>query len=73
MMQKEQKPMIFLSVPAFNALISSGCFICSPEKASRPFDAKREGFVMAEGAGLMVLEELSHAQQRGAPILGEVI
>ncbi|KAL8577544.1 hypothetical protein ACOMHN_023517 [Nucella lapillus] len=43
-----------------------------PEQASRPFDAQREGFVMSEGAGLMVLEDLAHAQQRGAAILGEV-
>lgn len=45
----------------------------SPEQASRPFDANRDGFVMGEGAGIVVLESLSHALRRGARIHGEVI
>lgn len=44
-----------------------------PQAASRPFDQSRDGFVMAEGAGILVLESLSHAQARGAEILAEVI
>jgi len=44
-----------------------------PEKASRPFDAKREGFVFSEGAAAMVLESLDHALERGATIYAEVI
>ncbi|MED4582971.1 beta-ketoacyl-ACP synthase II [Brevibacillus choshinensis] len=44
-----------------------------PERASRPFDAKRDGFVMAEGAGIVILESLSHALRRGAYIYAEVI
>ena len=52
--------------------LSTG-FNDSPEQASRPFDSRREGFVMGEGAGVLVLEELSCAQQRGATILGEVV
>ena len=44
-----------------------------PASASRPFDAKRDGFVMSEGAGILVLESLEHAMRRNAPILCEVI
>jgi 3-oxoacyl-[acyl-carrier-protein] synthase II len=45
----------------------------APEKASRPFDLDRDGFVVGEGAGMVILEELGFAQRRGAPILAEIV
>lgn len=44
-----------------------------PEKASRPWDQGRDGFVIGEGSGILILEELEHARKRGAPILAEIV
>jgi 3-oxoacyl-[acyl-carrier-protein] synthase II len=44
-----------------------------PSHASRPFDAQRDGFVVGEGAGILILESLEHAQKRNAPIVGEIV
>jgi 3-oxoacyl-[acyl-carrier-protein] synthase II len=44
-----------------------------PQRASRPFDAERDGFVVGEGAGILILESLDHAQKRNAPIIAELV
>ena len=44
-----------------------------PERASRPFDAQRDGFIVGEGAGVLILESLEFAQKRGAPIFAEIV
>ncbi len=56
-----------------NLLACSTSFNDTPEKTPRPFDTKRDGLVVAEGAGAVVLEEFEHAKARGAVILGEVL
>jgi 3-oxoacyl-[acyl-carrier-protein] synthase II len=61
------------SVGGFCALRALSTSNDDPQKASRPFDLNRNGFVMAEGCGLVVLETLEHAQKRNAQILGEIV
>jgi 3-oxoacyl-[acyl-carrier-protein] synthase II len=60
-------------VTGFNLLTALSTSNDQPTKASRPFDRLRDGFVLGEGGAMVVLEELEHAQRRGAPILGEVL
>jgi len=61
------------SVGGFNASKALSTRNDSPATASRPFDTERDGFVMGEGAGALILESLEHALQRNAPILAEVV
>jgi 3-oxoacyl-[acyl-carrier-protein] synthase II len=60
-------------VTGFNLLTALSTHNEDPQGASRPFDRDRDGFVLGEGAGMVVLEELEHARQRGAQIYGEVV
>ncbi|HUB08532.1 MAG TPA: beta-ketoacyl-ACP synthase II [Myxococcales bacterium] len=62
-----------LGVGGFCAMRALSTRNDAPEKASRPFDRDRDGFVEAEGAGVLVLEELEFAKRRGAPILAELV
>jgi 3-oxoacyl-[acyl-carrier-protein] synthase II len=69
-----ESPINRISMAGFCALraMSTG-FNDNPTKASRPYDKERDGFVMGEGAGIVVLEELEHAKRRGAKIYAEVV
>jgi 3-oxoacyl-[acyl-carrier-protein] synthase II len=60
-------------VTGFNRLTALSTMNDDPPVASRPFDNTRGGFVLGEGAGMVILETLDHAQQRGAPILAEIV
>ena len=62
-----------LGLAAFSAMKALSTRNDAPEKASRPFDKGRDGFILSEGAGVLVFEELEHARQRGARIHAEVI
>ncbi len=61
------------AVAGFNAMKALSTRNDAPEKASRPFDKDRDGFVIGEGSGIVILESLEHAQKRGAPVYAEVV
>ncbi len=62
-----------VAIAGFNNMKTLSTRNDAPEKASRPFDANRDGFVMGEGSGILIIEELNHAQARGAKIYAEII
>jgi len=62
-----------LTVGGFNAMKALSRRNDEPEKASRPFDKDRDGFVVAEGSGIIIMEELEHARARGAKIYAEIV
>ena len=69
-----ESPICRIAIAGFAACRAlSTHFNNEPQKASRPYDKDRDGFVMGEGAGVVVLEELEHAKRRGARIYGEII
>jgi 3-oxoacyl-[acyl-carrier-protein] synthase II len=61
-----------LAVAGFENMGALSTRNAEPERASRPFDASRDGFVIGEGAGILILESLAHARARGAPVYGEI-
>jgi len=68
-----ESPITHLGLAGFNSMGALSRRNSSPETASRPFDRERDGFVIGEGAGILIIEEFEHARARGAAIHAEII
>lgn len=68
-----EAPVISLAMAGFCSMKAMSTRNDEPEKASRPFDKERDGFVMGEGSGILIIEALEHAQKRGAHIYAEIV
>ncbi|HEX9830233.1 MAG TPA: beta-ketoacyl-ACP synthase II [Thermodesulfobacteriota bacterium] len=68
-----EAPVIPMAIAGFNVMRAISTRNEDPEHASRPFDRNRDGFIMSEGAGMLILEELEFAKKRGAKIYAEII
>ena len=68
-----EAPLVHVAISGFNVMRAISTRNENPKAASRPFDRDRDGFVMAEGSGLVMLEEYEHAKKRGARIYAELI
>lgn len=68
-----EAPITEASIGGFNAMRAMSTRNDNPSEASKPFDSERDGFVMGEGAGALVIEDLDHAKKRGAKIYAEII
>tara|TARA_B100000131_G_scaffold117769_1_gene114700 strand:+ start:139053 stop:140288 length:1236 start_codon:yes stop_codon:yes gene_type:complete len=68
-----EAPLVHVAISGFNVMRAISTRNEDPKAASRPFDKDRDGFVMAEGSGLVLLEELEHAKKRGARIYAELL
>jgi len=68
-----EAPLAPVAIAGFNSMRALSTRNDEPERASRPFDKERDGFVMSEGSGILILEELEFAKKRGARIYAEVV
>ena len=68
-----EAPLVHVAISGFNVMRAISTRNENPQGASRPFDKDRDGFVMSEGSGLVILEELNHAKKRGATIYAELL
>ena len=72
MREAAKRPITPLAIGGFDALKALSTRNDDPARASRPFDRERDGFVLGEGSGILILEELEHARARGAKIYAEM-